>query len=281
GEIEARLSRHPEVRETVVAPWEEKEGGKRLVAYYTGEKVGAEALRAHLSSSLPDYMTPSAYVHLERLPLTPNGKEDRRALPVREMSGSEERWRSIEQRSPVEEIVAGIFEQVLKVEEVGIRDNFFESGGHSLLATQIISRVRAAFGIEIGVKSVFEGPTVEGLARKIEEAMRAGEKMEVPPLVRVERESQGSARLPLSFAQQRLGFIDQLEPGNALYSIPGAVRLEEALNLDALERSVNEIVRRHEVLRTRIEMEAGEPAQVIDEWEPRRLEVEDLTNLDP
>src|SRR5262249_23092077 len=116
---------------------------------------------------------------------------------------------------------------------------------------------------------------------KIEEALRAVEKVETPPLVRIERESERNARWPLSFAQRRLWFIDKLNPGGAVYNIPGAVRLEGALNLDALELALNEIVRRHEVLRTRIEMEAGEPAQVIDAWEPRSLEIIDLTGLPP
>src|SRR5262249_23947398 len=154
---------------------------------------------------------------------------------------------------------------------------FFEIGGHSLLATQVMSRVRKTYGVEIGVGIVFEEPTVEGLARRIEEAMGAGERDETPPLVRASREG----RLPLSFAQQRLWFIDQLEPGNTVYNCLGAVRLEGYLNLEALERVINEIIRRHEVLRTRIEVERGMPVQVIDEWESRRLEVEDLTNLAP
>ena len=193
------------------------------------------------------------------------------------MSRSEEIGISLEPRNPVEEIVIGIFEEVLKLDRVGRQDNFFEMGGHSLLLTQVISRVRKVSGVEIGVRSIFDAPTAEGLAGLIEEAMRRGRKDEAPPLVRVER----GERTPLSFAQQRLWFIDQLEPGNAAYNIPGAVRLEGSLNLESLEHSINEIVKRHEVLRTRFEMRAGEPVQVIDKWEPRRLEVEDLTSLPP
>jgi len=170
---------------------------------------------------------------------------------------------------------------VLKLDGIGVTDNFFEIGGHSLVATQVISRVRKSFGIDIGVGSIFENPTVEGLANRIEEAMRSGGKEEEPPLVRVRREGERGTRLPLSFAQQRLWFIDQLELGAAIYNLPGAVMLEGELDLDALERVVNEIVRRHEVLRTRFELEEGEPVQVIDEWEPRKLEVEDLTSLTP
>src|SRR5262249_25557161 len=181
-------------------------------------------------------------------------------------------------RTAIEEILVGIFEDVLGLDRVGVRDNFFEIGGHSLLATQVISRVRSAFGVEVGVRSVFEKPTVESVASKMEEAIGAGEKDEAPPLVKASREG----RLPLSFAQQRLWFIDQLEPGNTVYNCPGVVRLEGRLNLGALERVINEMIRRHEVVRTRMEVSAeGEPMQVIEEWEPRRLEVEDLTSLSP
>jgi amino acid adenylation domain-containing protein len=285
GEIEARLKSHPNIREAVVALQEDGEGGRRLVGYYTGEEVSAEALRAHLTSGLPDYMVPVAYAHLESLPLTPNGKLDRRALPApdvrKDVRSAEERDGYLLSRTPVEEMVVGIFEEVLRLDRVGIHDNFFEIGGHSLSATQVISRVRDRLGVEIGVKSVFEEPTAGGLGRKIEEAMKAGEKDEAPPLVRVEREGQGDVRLPLSFAQQRLWFIDRLEPGNTAYNIPGAVRLERKLDLEVLERVINEIVRRHETLRTRFEEDEGVPVQVIDEWKPRKLEVIDLRSLPP
>src|SRR5262249_3931386 len=180
-------------------------------------------------------------------------------------------------RTPIEEILVGIFEDVLKLDRVGIHDNFFEIGGHSLLATQVISRVSNTFSVEIGVRSIFEDATVEGLTRRIE-AAGAGE-MQQPPLVRVERDSRRGKRLPLSFAQQRLWFLDQLTPNDPFYNLPCAVRLEGKLDLDTLERSVNEIIRRHEVLRTRFEVVEGEPVQVIDEWQPRKLEVEDLTSL--
>jgi NRPS condensation-like uncharacterized protein len=141
------------------------------------------------------------------------------------------------------------------------------------LATHVLARVRSAFGVQLGVGSIFEESTVEGFARKIEEAMRNGEKDSSPPLIRAQRE--GS--LPLSFAQQRLWFLDQLEAGMATYNIPLAVRLKGRLNFDVLKSVINEIVKRHEVLRTRIKVEAGEPVQVIDEWEARELEVMDLT----
>jgi amino acid adenylation domain-containing protein len=275
GEIESRLRSHPDVREAVALAKEDGERDKRLVAYYTGEEVGAEALRELLATSLPDYMTPAVYIHLEKLPLTPNGKLDRRALPSPDLRRAEGRDAYPAPLKPVVEIIVGIFQDILKLDQVGKWENFFDLGGHSLLATQAISQIRKMFGVEIGVRSVFEKPTAEGLASRIEEALRTGENAPIPLLVRASRKE----RMPLSFAQQRLWLLDQLIPNTPLYNIPGALRLKGSLNLDALERSINEIVRRHEILRTRIEVEAGEPAQVIEQWAPRRLEVVDLTSL--
>jgi amino acid adenylation domain-containing protein len=236
-------------------------------------------LRQAIERRLPGYMTPSAIVLMDRLPLTRNGKLDRQALPRPELGRAGKENGHVSARTPIEEIVVGVIKEVLKLDRVGTHDNFFELGGHSLLATKVISRVRRTFGVEIEVGSMFENPTAAGLARRIERAMTAGEKDMAPPLVRVEREGRGIIKLPLSFAQQRLWFIDQLTPNNPLYNIPSAVRLEGRLDLKALERSLGEIVRRHEALRTRIEVEKGEPVQVIDEWKHWRLWIEDLTSL--
>jgi len=284
GEIEIELGAHPGVRQCVVMAHEDETGEKRLVAYvvYEGEsEPSVGELRSYLKERLPEYMAPWWFVRLGELPLTPNGKVDRRALPAPDVNRTGERDGYIAPRTLVEEIGAGIFEELLKPDRVGVRDNFFELGGHSLLAMKVVSRVRNAFGVEIGVRSVFEEPTVEGLAGRIERAMRAREKDEAPPLVRVKREAQGDVRLPLSFAQQRLWFIDRLEPGSSAYNVPGAVRLEGKLDLELLERVINEIVRRHETLRTRFEEIEGAPVQVIAEWQPRKLEVVDLTSLPP
>jgi amino acid adenylation domain-containing protein len=276
GEIEATLNEHGMVRQSVVVAEENERGDKRLIAYVVGDEAATpKDLKRYLLEKLPEYMAPEAILILEEIPLTANGKIDRRRLPsAPDAVGHAEREHA-GARTAVEEIVIGIFEDVLKIDGVGRKDDFFELGGHSLLATQAISRVRNAFNVALGLRSIFDERTAEGLAGKIEEAIKAGEKDQTPPLVRVSREQ----RLPLSFAQQRLWFINQLEPGSALYNIPGAIRLEGSLNLGALERSVNEIVRRHEVLRTRIVVESGEPAQVIDPWEPRGLEVIDLTDM--
>jgi amino acid adenylation domain-containing protein len=288
GEIQAALNEHRSVRQSVVVVSEGQMGDKRLIGYVVsaeGEIATATELKRHVREKLPEHMVPEAILLLEEMPLTANGKIDRKRLPLMGEGGRRPEQEYAFARTPIEEIVVGIFEEVLKIDRVGINDNFFEIGGHSLLATQVVSRVRNTFGVEIGVGSVFENGTGAGLAQGIEESIRAGETDEAPPLVRIEREGQHGGRRcvrsPLSFAQQRLWFLDQLVPNDPFYNCPRALRLEGRLDIDALERSVNEIVRRHEALRTRIEIEDGAPVQVIDEWEWRRLEVEDLTNLTP
>src|SRR5581483_9231754 len=276
GEIEARLGGHPGVRESVVVARETDGGEKQLVGYVVMEEGGrAEELRAYLKERLPEYMVPAFVVRLERLPLTANGKVDRRSSPAPEGAGGAVEGH-VAPRTAVEEILAGLYEEVLRVGRVGMRDNFFELGGHSLLATRLVSRVRESLGVELALRSLFEGPSVGELAGKVEELRAAGQGLKAPPLVRVER----GGELPLSYAQERLWFLDQLEPGNRAYNIAGAVRIEGPLDVAALERVVAEIVRRHEVLRTRFELRGGRPVQVIGEESPIRLEVVALGGLE-
>jgi acyl carrier protein len=180
GEIEAVLRRHPAVSECAVVVREDIAGEKRLVAYVVGA-VETDALREHLRGSLPDYMVPGAFVRLESLPLTPNGKLDRKALPAPEYEADTERY--VAPRTPVEEVVAGIWAEVLRLERVGVHDNFFDLGGHSLLATRMASRIRAAFSVELPLRALFEGPTVAELAARVEE-MRRAEVPLLPPVVR-------------------------------------------------------------------------------------------------
>ncbi|MEW5931246.1 MAG: amino acid adenylation domain-containing protein, partial [Gemmatimonadota bacterium] len=259
GEIEAVLRGHPQVRDAVVLLREDAPGQQRLAAYVVPE-VGAELaagrLRAHAAEQLPEYMVPGAYVVLEQLPTTANGKIDRRALPAPERTADEAHAAP---RSLGEELLAGIWAEVLGMETVGVEENFFGLGGHSLLATQVISRVRAAFGVEVPLKALFEAPTVAGLAGRIE-ALRGDGALLAPPILPVPRDG---SPLPLSFAQQRLWLVDRIEPGSAAYNMPSPLRLRGALELPVLRASLDALVRRHESLRTVFPEEGGRPAQVV------------------
>src|SRR5207248_1531519 len=192
--------------------------------------VSAGELKEHLKGTLPEYMLPSAIVSLKGMPLTANGKVDRQALPAPEELAEEQEH--VGPRNAVEEVLAGIWEEVLGRDEVSVTDGFFELGGHSLLATQVISRVREAFEVEVPLRAIFEAPSVAALAGRIAELQRAGEGLARPPLRRVSRDGD----LPLSFSQQRLWFIDQLEPGSSLYNVPRVMRLRGPLDRPALER---------------------------------------------
>jgi acyl carrier protein len=167
GEIESALGRHPAVSEAVVVAREDRPGDRRLVAYVVPRPEHASVngeLRQFLKGSLPAHMIPSAFVVLPRLPLAPSGKVDRRALPAPEDAGVSGEDSFVAPRTPVEEMLAGMWAELLKVERIGVEDNFFELGGHSLMATQVVSRVRDAFQIELGLRQLFEAPTVAELA---------------------------------------------------------------------------------------------------------------------
>jgi amino acid adenylation domain-containing protein/non-ribosomal peptide synthase protein (TIGR01720 family) len=263
GEIAGILGQHPAVRQSVVLGQKGEEGGARLVAYVVPEKgtpLTADDLKGSLKAKLPDYMVPSAFVFLEALPLTANGKLDRRALPVPEAPATKEAAIPVAPRAPIEEELAAIWREVLRVETVGAHDDFFQLGGHSLLATQVMSRIRGALGVELPIRSIYESPTIAGLATVVGECLRGGGGAPQPPLVQVGR----SEHLPLSFAQQRLWFLDQMVPDTPAYNIPGALRLEGELEVAALERALAEIVRRHEVLRSTVGVVAGRPVLRVD-----------------
>ncbi len=259
GEVEAALSTCPGVAQAAVLA--EGDGAQaRLVAYVVGKLGQAptdEQLHQHLHKWLPAHMVPAAYVAIKQMPLTANGKIDRKALQQMERSVSLRREYKAA-RVPLEEVLCGIWEQVLEVERVGVEDNFFEMGGHSLLATQVISRIRDVLRVELPLRILFESPTVAALAREIERAkdQRVRAKLEMLPVSRQQQ-------LPLSYAQQRLWFIDQLEPGSSAYNVPTAVRLRGLLDVAALRRCLNEIVRRHEVLRTSFPLRDSQPFQHI------------------
>jgi amino acid adenylation domain-containing protein len=269
GEIESTLAKEPGVREAVAVVRGEGED-KRIVAYAVpagGRALDGRALREAAGRKLPEYMVPSAVVVLDALPLTPNGKIDRRALPAPEQPGEEH----VEPTTEAEKKLAQIFADVLKTPRVSARADFFELGGHSLLAAQVMSRVRDAFGVEVGVRAIFEQPTVEGLARVVE----AGGRRALPPLKRVER---GGASV-LSFAQERLWFLQQLDPDSDAYNVPATMRMRGRVDEAALERALMEILRRHEVLRTTYQADGGRGRAVVQPVPAKMLEVVDARAL--
>jgi acyl carrier protein len=267
------------VRDAVVVAREDGgESGKQLVAYIVaadGAKLNSGELREQLRERLPDYMIPTRFVQLEEIPLSSNGKVDRKALPVPDSALLATSNVYVGARTAIEELIAGAWAEVLHVEKVGVEDDFFELGGHSLLATQAMARVREIFAVEMPLRVLFERPTVAGLAEQVEQARRAGRREQMPPIERAEREG----GVPLSFAQQRLWFIDQLGLGTVAYNIAIAVSLEGELDVEVLERALDEIVRRHEILRTTFGVKNGQPAQFVASATSLRLPLVDLSSV--
>lgn len=295
-EIENVLMQNPKILSAVVLAREDTPGNKRLVAYITSrddsekpvdggtgsDALSASLLRTYLQSKLPEYMVPSGFVLMDAMPLTATGKIDRRALPPPEgiLTGLEDRYMA--PRTPVETLLVGIWEQVLGITAISIYDSFFDLGGHSLLATQVASRIRTVFEVELPLRNLFEATTVAKLAELIENALRSGHGATLPPIDLVPRDP--TTGLPteipqLSYAQQRLWFLDQLAPGNLFYNLPLAVILEGDLDIPALEASLNEIIRRHAVLRTNFKAEGGVPVQVIKPELKIHLEVVDISGI--
>src|SRR6185295_10139893 len=227
-------------------------------------------VRRHLERSLPNAMIPSAFVTLPALPLSPNGKVDRRALPEPERRAGAG---FVAPREEVERRIAAIWSQVLGIEQVGVEDSFFDLGGHSLLAMQVVSRIRDAFLLDLPVRQLFEQPTVAALARAVVKARESGQCDADPALHRSPRDR----RLPLSFAQQRLWFLDQLDPHSAAYNLPALFDFDRALDLHCLRRALAEILRRHEALRTTFALLDGTPVQVISPAAEIEIPLEDLT----
>ncbi|HEX2264347.1 MAG TPA: condensation domain-containing protein, partial [Pseudonocardiaceae bacterium] len=279
GEIEAVLLAHPGVADAAVIAREDRPGAKRLVAYVVAA-AGASApdtgeLHALLGRSLPEYMVPSAFVTLDALPLTRNGKLDRKALPAPDLSAAT-RAAYVPPRSNVERVLAQIWADVLETEHVGVEDNFFELGGDSILTIQVISRLRSALGVQMSPRAVFSNPTVAGLAAVIGAMSGIGDADALSTIPLVPRDGD----LPLSFAQQRLWFLDQFEPNSAEYIItPIALRLRGALDVDALNSALSGLVARHESLRTTFHAVDGRGAQVVHPPERVEVLVRDLSDL--
>ncbi|WP_149404649.1 non-ribosomal peptide synthetase, partial [Dictyobacter arantiisoli] len=280
GEIEAALLAYPAIREAVVVVRDDPPIGKQLVAYLVGhpeQSLIIDKIHAFLQGRLPSYMHPGAWVCLDVLPLTLNGKVDRHALPAPAEQPEAEGQTREGAQTPLEELVLGTWSAVLGRQQVGRHDNFFALGGHSLLATQLMTRLRAMFNIELPLRTVFETPTVAGLAHTIKQRLTQEHTLSVPPLLAGTRPLQ----LPLSFAQQRLWFLDQLEPGSAAYLVPSALRMQGTIDIWRLEESLHALIQRHESLRTTFAEHDGQPLQVIHATRPVRLPLIDLQGLDP
>ncbi|MDQ2884424.1 MAG: condensation domain-containing protein, partial [Actinomycetota bacterium] len=273
GEIQIALAAHPDVVQTAVVAREDRPGDKRLVAYVVaagGNGCRPDSLRKHLRQRLPDYMIPSAIVMLNGLPMMPNGKLDRRALPTPEY-GSPGAGRA--PRTPQEQLLCELFAEVLGLAGVGVDDGFFDLGGHSLLATRLIARVRATLGVELELRTLFEAPTVAGLAACVggagqaRLALTAGERPDV---------------VSLSFAQRRLWFLHQMEGPSPTYNMPLALRLSGDLNHQALQSALGDVVARHESLRTIFPQVEGAPRQLVLDVEVAspQLPVTDVTGTE-
>lgn len=253
GEIETHLNQHPLITQAIVMA-----EGEALVAYgqLRGEtEPSLNELRAWLRCHLPDYMVPARFTWVRELPLTPNGKIDRRALSTLECTAAASTHTYIPPETETEKQLAQIWQEILGVEQVGLQDNFFELGGHSLLATQVVSRIRTQFSVDLPLQSLFRNAAIADLVPLIETASP----LRSASLVPASREQ----ALPLSFAQERLWFMDQLEPGNSAYNEPGMVVLDGQLDRTALQASLDQVIERHEVLRSTFPIEQGQPIQQI------------------
>jgi amino acid adenylation domain-containing protein len=271
GEIEAVLGQHPDVREAVALVVE-----GRLRAYVvSGPQASLDELRGFLERRLPAYMVPQDWALLDGVPLTPNGKVDREALGRIDVRSTVPEAEYVAPCTTVEGALAQVWAELLGLDRVGIREDFFRLGGHSLLAVRVLSRVRHLFRVELDIRTLFESPTVEALAHRIEQAREDMGRAAGLALAPVARDRE----LPLSFAQTRLWLLDRLQPGSAAYNMPMAYRLRGRLQPGALADSLGEIVRRHEALRTRFLGGTDGPAQVVDPPEALVLPQVDLAGL--
>ncbi|HET8824087.1 MAG TPA: amino acid adenylation domain-containing protein, partial [Terriglobales bacterium] len=280
GEIESALAKHSAVQQSAVILREDLPGDKRLVAYVVPRNgaINAPELRSHLKQTLPEYMVPSAFVQMEALPLTPSGKLSRRQLPVPEWDNTPSA--AAAPRNPIEELLLGIWNDILRRKGFGVEDNFFDLGGHSLLATQLISRIRRTLQMDLPLRIVFEHPTIRELAHDIGIGRRASDADNSPRLVRRPRPTKAGEEpvFPLSFAEQRLWMLDRLDQNSSAYNLSVGLRLQGSLQVAALEHSWNEILRRHEVLRARFRFHGEQPEQVIAPEQPVSLPLTDLSD---
>ncbi|MBW4698402.1 MAG: amino acid adenylation domain-containing protein [Aphanocapsa lilacina HA4352-LM1] len=275
GEVEVVLGEHPEVQQAVVLADGQS---ARLVAYVVGNDPNRpppeESLRQYLGERLPQYMVPSVWVVLAVLPRTPNGKVDRKALPREQVERTVAPDTFVAPRTAIEQRLAELWSELLGVHPIGMGDSFFALGGHSLLATRLVARVRESFEVDLSLRSVFEAPMAAELAARIEALQVQAVPLAAPlqPMARPER-------LPLSFAQERLWVLEQLQPGTCAYHIPIALHLSGPLDAAALEQAFQALLQRHEALRTTFHLEEGQPVQRIAPAVPRPLPLVDLQAL--
>ncbi|OUS31223.1 hypothetical protein A9Q99_04290 [Gammaproteobacteria bacterium 45_16_T64] len=282
-EIQAVINEQDDISESLVAVVNHPSMGQQLIAWVvvgelliakTSEKEQIESrLKQQLSNLLPGYMVPSAFVLLAGFPLTPNGKVDRASLPAAQIEGSVDEF--VLPGGETETALASIFAAVLGIDNVGATHNFFDIGGHSLLATQAVGRIKSQFSVELPLRDMFEGPTVREIAQLIDAAVASGVQVNVPDLVVVDR----NGFLPLSFVQQQLWLLDQLEPGTSAYNMPIALRLKGELDVKILNAAISTIVERHETLRSNFISDGDSPRVIIHEATPWNINVVDLSGL--
>ncbi|MGH9821768.1 MAG: amino acid adenylation domain-containing protein, partial [Blastocatellia bacterium] len=275
GEVEAALAKHQSISECLVTPRTDLGPDKRLVAYFVsrgGEKVSASTMRKFAMEKLPGFMVPAHFIQLNDWPLTVSGKIDRLALPRPDLAEIEaDKYNA--PRGAVEELLANIWKEVLGIERVDRGASFFELGGHSLVATRVVSRIRESFRLEIPLRRIFEHPVLSELAAAVGGMTAAGP---LGPIARAQRDGHA----PLSHAQERLWFLDQLEPDRAVYNVVAGMRMAGSISVTAIEQGLAEIVRRHESLRTTFGTQDGEPIQTVHPLVPDSVTVIDLCDLD-
>ena len=279
SEIKRALNGHPQIRDSVIVIARDKSGNDALVAYYVSRhELDNAELHEFLTGSIIEETIPNVFVHLRKLPLTLNGKLNLRELPALDEVKQRAQHTYVAPRNQIEEQLAEIWQQVFGVERVGIYDQFFELGGHSLIATQVVGRVRQVLHTELPVRSVFEAPTIAELAAAI---AKLDEQPRIDKISKRQRAGGDKPVVaPLSFAQQRLWFLDQLEPGSSLYNVFSAVRLQGRLDVEALEHSFEFMVQRHETLRTTFQLQNKTPVQVIQPHTGQVIERHEVEDAD-
>lgn len=280
GEIEAALRQHPQVEQAVVVAREDIPGDKRLIAYVVANsdlgKMSYRTVRDYLRQKLPDFMIPSALIQINALPLTPNGKIDRINLPVPANIRQELAENFVPPSTPTEQILSVIWGEVLGLQQIGINDNFFELGGNSLLAISIISRIQEAFSVELPLNYLFTTSTIALVAQEIENLSQGGSlDVFLPPLIPIHRDQP----IPLSLSQQGLWEVLELNPNSCNHNCCFTLRLKGSISLKVLEQSINEIIRRHEILRTTFTVVDDEPVQIVTPFLTLPINIVNLQNL--